>query len=121
MITPEEREGIITEAIERALLAIPEVIGNLIASHVSLTKANKKFYSDYPELAEDKNLVASVVELVDSKNPGVDYEELLKKALPEIRERIKLTSGIDTASVSRPEKRDLDLNIDLNSSDHGEL
>lgn len=119
MITAEERESIITEAIERALLSIPEVIGNLIASHVSHTKANKKFYEDHPDLAKTKNIVASVVEVVDSENPGIDYEKLLEKALPKIRERILVTKDLNITTVKEPE-RNLD-NLDLTKSDHGEL
>ena len=119
MITAEERESIVSEAIERALLSIPEVIGNLISSHVSHTKVNKKFYEDYPDLAQTKDIVASVVEVVDSENPGMDYEKLLKKALPKIRERILVTKDLNITTVKEPE-RDLD-KLDLGKSDLGEL
>ena len=49
MLSKEEKEEIINKAIERALLALPEVIGQLMVNHAALFKINKAFYDKYPE------------------------------------------------------------------------
>jgi len=117
VITEEERQSIINEAVEKALLMLPEVVGNLITNQVSLIKINRQFYSKYPEFAKNKDIVASVIEMVEGNNPGVDYEELLKRAVPMIKERIKTVQNLDKLSVTKP-NRDLSK---LPLSDHGEL
>ena len=116
MITEEERQSIINEAVEKALLALPEVVGNLMANQASLMKMNREFYKKYPEFSTEKDLVASVVEKVDSDNPGIGYEKILERSVPLIRERLRIVKSLDFKSVERP-SRDLST-IDLS---HGEL
>jgi len=72
-MTDEERNSIINEAvnksIEKMLLIMPETIGSLITSHIALNRINSKFYADYPEFKDKKNIVQSVVEMIEDKNP----------------------------------------------------
>jgi len=102
MITEEEKDEIINLTTERVLLKLPEVVGNLMANHVALMKINSKFYSDYPEFRDVKDVVAKVVESIEGKNPLDDYESLLKKAVPEIRKRIKTFDKLDMKRTDRP-------------------
>ena len=102
MITKEERDEIINAAVEKTLLTLPEVVGNLIMNEAKLLRLNRTFYEKFPEFAKDKSLVASVIEKVESDNPGLDYEKLLERAVPYIKERIKTTVGLDKESVKRP-------------------
>jgi len=106
MITEDEKAEIIDKAVEKALLMLPEVVGNMMAQHVLLTKLNSKFYSDNPEFKDHKQIVASVVEMVDGKNPGVPYEELLKMSIPEIQQRISTTKTLNNSSVTSNPNRD---------------
>lgn len=106
MITEEEKAEIIDKTVEKALLMLPEVVGNMMAQHVLLTKLNSKFYADNSEFKDHKQIVASVVEMVDGSNPGVPYEELLKMAIPEIKHRISTSSKLDLASVTSSPSRD---------------
>jgi len=99
MLTSEEKEEIIQEATERMLLAIPEVIGNLMANHAALHKINKKFYADHPEFSKDKDVVQSVVEVTEGTNPLLDYEEILKKSIPEIQKRIQIKRQLNMDKV----------------------
>lgn len=115
MITPEEREEIINAAVERALLMLPEVIGNLITSQFKLLKINKKFYEKFPEFSTHKDIISAIVETVEADNPGEDYEKLLEKAIPIIRDRVSKVKSLDIKSISRPNR-----NVP-NLSDHGEL
>lgn len=115
MITPEEREEIINAAVERALLALPEVVGNLITSQFKLLKINKKFYEKFPEFSPHKDVISTIVEAVEAENPGEDYEKILEKALPIIRDRVSKVKSLDVKSIVRPNRSVPNL------SDHGEL
>ena len=42
MVTPEERESIINEAMERILRAIPETIGNMMTAQAMYADLNKQ-------------------------------------------------------------------------------
>ena len=103
MISPEERESIIREAVERALLVLPETVGTLMANQAAISKITSNFYSKYPEFKTHKGVVASVIEGVEAKNPVEDYERILNKAVPEIRKRIKLLDSLDMKANKKPD------------------
>ncbi len=128
MIDEKERQEIIEEAVnkavEKTLLLIPEIVGNLMSSHAALHKINTKFYSDYPEFKDKKDVVASVVEMIESKNPLAKYEEILKKSVPEIRQRMLTLKNLNMENVSKTPNRDLsDLEIGKPNklNPHGEI
>jgi len=100
-----EKQEIIDLAVEKALLMIPEVVGNLMAQNATYHKLNSKFYKDYPEFKDKKDIVTSVVEMLDGQNPGLEYEKILEKAVPEIRKRISLTGTLNMTTVSVPGNR----------------
>jgi len=110
MIDEKERQEIIEEAInksvEKTLLMLPEVIGNLMQSHAALHRINAKFYGDHPEFKDHKDVVAAVVEGVEGKHPTLEHQEILDRAVPEIRRRIALMSKLDMTRVtSTPERK----------------
>ena len=49
MIPEEERQSIINEAVERTLLSLPDIVGNLIADQFKMLKLNR---SSLRELAK---------------------------------------------------------------------
>lgn len=105
MITEEEKQEIIDKAVEKALLMIPDVVGNMMTQHAVLSKINSKFYSEHPEFKDKKDVVVSIVEEIDGKNPTMNYEEILKLAVPMIKDRIKAMSGLNMGSVvTRPDR-----------------
>ena len=124
MIDEKERREIIEEAVnkavEKTLLSIPEVIGNLMASHAILHKINTKFYSDYPEFKDKKDVVASVVEMVEGKNPLATYEDILKQSVPKIRERILTMKNLDMENVNSKPNRDFK-GLEEKPNPHGEI
>ena len=111
-----EEEELINACVEKILLRIPEIIGNLIVEKTERDKINKKFYEDNPEFANNKQLVASIVESVEGRDPTVDYRDILKAATPEIKKKLATSKRMDTATVKKPDR-------DLSSLDisHGEL
>jgi len=115
MITQEERDEIISLAVERTLLSIPEVVGNLMANHAALHKINLKFYQEYPEFRGKKDVVQSVVEMVEGKNPLLSYEEILTKAVPEIKQRLLVMNDLNMTEVAKNIPRDFS-HVDLSSN-----
>jgi len=100
MITEEEKNEIINAAVERTLMAIPEVVGNLMANHAMLHKLNKDFFDKYKEFAGKRDIVQSVVEAIEGQNPTLKYEDILEKSVPEIRRRIAITQEVNTTDIA---------------------
>jgi len=124
VITDEERNEIINAAVEKTLLMIPEVIGNLLSSHAALHKINTKFYTDFPEFKDKKDVVASVVEMIEGKNPLAKYEDILRESVPKIRERINTISQLNMDSIFSKPNRDFS-NLEIGETNkpnpHGEI
>ena len=113
MLTEEEKNEIIDKAVERAMLLLPEVVGNMMQEQAVLHKMNSKFYADYPEFKEHRDCVVAEVEKVEGENTLMKYDEILAKAVPGIRERIRIKQKLDmTPPTSKP---------DLHFPNHGEL
>lgn len=102
----EREQYLIDKAVEKALLSLPEVVGNLMTQHSTHVKMNADFYKAHPEFSDHKDIVSSVVEMIDGQNPLLDYKEKLDKAIPEIRKRIKTFAQLDKSSVTNNPKRD---------------
>lgn len=117
MITKEEKQEIINELTEKLLLMLPDVIGNLISNHMALLSMNKEFYLKHPELRDNKDIVASVVEMIEGRDPTVDYKDILQQAMPEIQKRIKQVSGLDFNTPKKPDRHLKDMVFE----DHGEI
>ena len=125
MITEEERNFIIKEAIEKAtekaLLLLPETIGNLMAQQAVLHKLNREFYSKYPEFNKQREAAASVIEKIEGENPLMKYEDILKKAPQQIRQRINTMKNLDMDNVSKKPNRSFEKLDAPSDSPHGEL
>lgn len=106
MITPEERESIINEAMERILKIIPETIGNMMVANASYQKLTKDFYEKYPEFTGHRDIVREVVNKVEGANPTKDFEDILKQSVPEIKKQLTLVEKLDSKIP-----RDSDLNL----------
>lgn len=116
MIEKDERESIINEAIERILRYLPEAVGNLMASNAMYTKLTTDFYKDHSEFKNHKEIVKEVVGKIEGQNPTKDYKDILKEAIPVIRDQIKLKSGVSMGRVDKGY-----LKLDIPSVDNGEI
>jgi len=101
-MTTEERESIINEAVERALLKIPEVVGTLMATYAGKVRDSKEFYDKHPEFNDHRNVVAAVIEDMENKNIGRSIKDLMEEAIPIIRKRILQTKSLDTKVNQSP-------------------
>ena len=106
-----EREQLIQDIIERLLKILPEVVGNLMAAHAANSKLSADFYRQYPEFKSHTDIVREMIAKVEMSNPTINYDEILKLAVPSIREGIKSKSKVNfDIPNSRPS---LDVNGDL--------
>ncbi len=96
------KQDIINETSEKVMLAIPEVIGNMMTQHAVLRQVNEKFYKDNPDLVQHKDSVVSVVEMIENEMPFASYEDILKKSVPEIRRRVFTVKNLDVTKVEKP-------------------
>lgn len=109
-ITPEERQSIIDEAVnkavEKALLALPDTMANLFADHKALIDSRDDFYKKHHEFAQHREAVRSVMAEIDGQDPFLSLQEKYNKAVPEIRKRINTVSHLDMVNVSsNPDRR----------------
>lgn len=118
MITDSEKQEIIDMAVEKALLLIPEVVGNMMTNHVAMTKINSKFYKDHPEFKDHKDSVVSVIEMIEGQDPTVDYKDILEKSIPEIKKRISTMAKMDIKDISPKFNKDFS---SADSSSYGDL
>lgn len=116
MITEEEKEEIINAVVERTLLKIPDVVGNLITNYAAKIRINKEFYTKHPEFDKHRDLVASVIESVEGEDPTRDFEEIVNSAVPKIKRRIEQMKNLDMKKVEKPK-----LDIDLDFGGQGEI
>ena len=100
----EERQSIIDEAVEKSLLMLPKVIGNLVMEKASQVKFNKEFFDKHPELKNHRDIVIATAQKVESEYPGLDYGKVLEKAIPLIKEQIKAVNKLDTKQFDSPSR-----------------
>jgi len=123
MVTPEERQEIIDAAVEKALLLLPTVVGNLIVNQTALSKLTSEFYKEHPDFRDNKDAVRFVVEMLEGQSPGRSYTDILRDAVPKIQERIRVTKDLDTSSITTTPDRRLPVFEPLPTTgpSHGEI
>ena len=112
MLTEEEKQEIINRSIEGLFLMLPEVMGSLITNHMSKLKLNKDFYLSHPEFRDKKDIVASVIEMVEGHDPTVDYKDILHKAVPEIKRRLGQVKDLNFEPIPKLNRSFNDVNFD---------
>jgi hypothetical protein len=98
-------EELVSVAVQEALRLLPAVNEVILKQAGGISALSTKFYQDNPELVSQKKLVAQTIERLESENPGMDFEQLLKLAGPEAKRAAKLIPNQPTAG---PKRRRLD-------------
>jgi hypothetical protein len=114
-LTEQQLDEIADKVLEKALVRLPEILGNLIQTHTSNFNLVKKFYTDHPELKSYRDVVAKTIEHIEGNNPDKNYEQILEKALPEIKKRIGV---FDSVGFKKPQG---ELSLEIKDSAHGVL
>ena len=102
MITNEEKEQIILAVIERVLVKMPTVIGNLMAKHAEVQQEKKKFFDLNKDFLPYTDLISDVVQKIEGEDLTKSYSEILNEATPEIRKRISLLNSLNIKDVNKP-------------------
>jgi hypothetical protein len=66
---------------------------------------NREFYEKYPDFANNKALVAQVLEEIEGKDPSQSYEEILQKSVPVIQRRFGTINKLDLTKTEKPSSR----------------
>jgi len=85
------------------------------------SKMNAEFYKKYPEFQKRKDIVVSVLEMIEGKNVGMDYNKVLELAVPEIRNRIGVVDRLDMQSINPNPDRNFDDVIDIGGASNGDI
>lgn len=101
VVGKEERESIIQEATERILLALPEVIGNLMMNYASKMKVKEEFYEKHPHLRQHSEKVAAIIERLENEDPSKPLDDILDRALPEIEKAMGMDLNMDRVDHPR--------------------
>ncbi len=98
----EREKFIIQKAVEQALLELPNVLAALYEEKTARMKISAKWRDEHKEFEQHKDIVESVVEELDAKNPGRQYREILDMATPVIKQRISMLASLDMKKGQRP-------------------
>jgi len=98
----EYKPYFINAAIEAALLKLPEVVGHLLEEKSRMRHLAKEFFESHKEFKEHKQVVASVIEELETDNPGEQYSKILEKSIPIINDRIGKLALVDNTKADRP-------------------
>ena len=94
-------------AVETAMKMTPELTASLIKNSLAIHRIKEKFYDDNPEFLKNKDLVQKVVQEVEGKNPGSDYQGILDKATPIIKQKLstvtETVNQLDMFNKNRPD------------------
>lgn len=114
-MTEEDVIRIVTPLIEKAkeqvLLALPELSAKLTMERLSVAKSVEELYRDNPTWKEHTSIVQSAIEDIDAANPGLSHAEIVKKAKPEITQRMNQIGSMDMNNVDKPNRPKFTSNI----------
>ena len=97
-------------AIEAAIRKLPEVVTRMVASTTAQQAMTKDFYGRNAGFEDHKVTVTSVVEEVESAHPELDYDAILKKAEPIIKEKIEAVKCAEDLPLDLPKEVNLEGN-----------
>jgi hypothetical protein len=100
-LTPEDREEI-QAMITEAFLKMPEVVAALFQEKLVLQKMRDQFYAEHKSFEKHKDIVASVMEEFEGKNPGKPYEQLLKESVLVVQRRIDAIGKVSMKQIDKP-------------------
>ena len=98
---------IVKLSVEESLKVLPAVINHITNQAAYVSQLSDEFYKKHPNLANNKKMVAQMLEKAESDNPSQAYGKLLENIAPQAKLKLKELSNIGTMKGSR-ELDDLD-------------
>jgi hypothetical protein len=115
-MTVEEKEALVVQIkdqiIEEMVLLLPELLSKLLGEQSTLRKIGDEFFKNNPELKSHTDVILSVLQEVETKNPEKPWQTIVEDATPIIKERVKQIAHVDVDNTNNPGP---------NISNHGEL
>lgn len=96
-----------SSSIETTMRKLPDILSRMVANTTTTQAMTNEFFKNNPEFKDHKNIVAAVVEELDSKEPGRDYDKILEDAKPIIEEKIRFAGSEKDMPVDLPTKVNL--------------
>ncbi len=94
-------------AIEGSIKKLPEVISRLMVSTAATQKMTKQFFADNEEFEDHKEIVAAVVQDIDSLHPDWNYGDIMEEAKPIIKEKIAAIKNKSDLQLGLPDEVNL--------------
>ena len=105
-------EKAVNDAAERSLRVLPFVIKNLIASAGKMKEVREAFYDRNKDLVNHKELVAKVMEEIETRHPAVGIEKIAELTAKETKRRLASVGSMSTEWVDKPTRSELQLGLD---------
>ena len=125
-LTKEQFDNIVSVVVEKVLNNMPAIMGNLMSQQAIKNKVRKDFYDKHSEFNDHKDVVGHVVSKIEGENLTTPLDIIMERAVPIIKERIKVKESVDLNSVQ--DLKDVNKTIlpetdmtTINESDNGEL
>jgi len=94
-------------AVEAAIRKLPDVVSRMVASTTATQAMTKDFFARNKGFDEHKEIVAAVVQDVESLHPDSNYAEILKMAEVGIKEKISAISKMPKLPLDKPSEVNL--------------
>lgn len=104
MITEEEKASIVEAVLERIVLRLPEIVGNLMVQQVQKSKITSEFYAANPDFRGHEDIIRKVVSEEEGMSTLDDYKDILERSVPKIRETIKQVDKVDFKVQAQPNR-----------------
>lgn len=98
-------------AVEHALRSLPGAIDHIMKQTMVIKKAADQFYEKNKELVPHKQMVAQIVEQAEAENPGLSYDQVLRRAEQLAKRRLKDKQVIVNQPKGKLSLEDLDNNL----------
>ena len=97
-------------AVEYTLRKLPEIVDKMVVNATAHQAMQKDFFSRNEEFIKHRNIVAQVIQDIESLNSNMNYTDILKKAEPIIKEKILALKDIEKLPLDLPAAVNLDGN-----------
>ena len=77
-------------AVETAITKLPDVVARMAKSTVAIQNMTKEFFESNEDFKDHKDVVAGVVQDIESRHADWDYGKILETAKPLIKEKLAI-------------------------------
>jgi hypothetical protein len=104
VIINEILSRVYNRAVEDALRQTPDLMLRLFVSMQAQQETKKDFYDRNPDFKNYLDIVQSVVQKVEAKNPDKSYEFILGLSEPMIRQQIVMMADLKKLPLDKPKE-----------------